>query len=197
MRVWNYVDNCCEMKQSFTQELLSCALHPSGYYMAVALDEQIRLYHLLHEDTKQFNSYELKNTKRIKFSSGGQYFCAVDHKNVYIFHTFSLKLVRNLQVPPNTLNTIAFSFDDSKLVFISSDGILQNFDLNDFTRVGENRIDRAYSYKSAMFLSHEDPEDDQVITVGTQKDVDASIRIFKGDEMLVSLNYADGSNLNG
>ena len=112
--------------------------------MVVALADQIRLYHILHPDIKQFNSYEIKNTKRIRFSAGGQYLCAVDHKNIHIFSTYSLERVRNLQIPPNSMNTIAFNFNDSRLVFISADGIVQNFDLNIFNRIGENRIDRAY-----------------------------------------------------
>lgn len=157
----------------------------------MALDEQIRLYHLLHPEIKQFNSFELKNIKKIRFSAGGQYFCAVDHKNIYIFHTYSLKQVRNLVIPPNQMNSISFSFDDSRIVFISADGILQNFDLNDFGRIGENRIDRAYSYKSALYVSHDDPDDSQVIVVGTQKDVGASLRIFEGDEMKMCLKFAD------
>lgn len=102
-----------------------------------------------------------------------------------------MKQVRNLVIPPNPMNSISFSFDDSRIVFISADGILQNFDLNDFSRVGENRIDRTYSYKSALFLSHDDPDDSQVITVGTQKDIGASIRIFEGDEMKMCLKFAD------
>ena len=124
--------------------------------MAVALADQIRLYHILHPDLKQFSTYEVKNTKRIRFSSGGQYFCAIDHKKVQVYSTFSLELVRDLQIPPNSTSTISFNFNDSKIVFISADGLMQNFDLEDFSRCGELRNDRSYSYKNAVYVSHDD-----------------------------------------
>ena len=55
------------------------------------------------------------------------------------------------------MNTVAFNFNDSRVAFVSADGIMQNFDLDDFSRIGENRIDRAYSYKSALYVTHNDP----------------------------------------
>ena len=162
IRLWNYIENTCELEQNFAlglgeqKPLISCALHPSGYYMAVALTDHIRLYHILHPDLKQFNQYEYKNTKRIKFSSGGQYFCSVDHKNIHIFSTYTLERVRNLQIAPNTLSTISFNFNDSRIVFVSADGLMQSFDLEEFSRIGELRNDRSYAYKNAIFLSHND-----------------------------------------
>ena len=64
--------------------------------MAVALADRICLYHILHPDLKLFNSYDQKNTKRIKFSSGGQYFCAIDNKQINIMSTYSLEKERPL-----------------------------------------------------------------------------------------------------
>ena len=201
IRLWNYEDNKCELEQNFAlglgdqKPLVSCALHPSGYYMAVALADQIRLYHILHPDLKEFNSYDHKNTKRIRFSSGGQYFVAIDGKNMRVFSTYSLEQVKVLQIPPSPISTISFNFNDSRLVFISEDGQIQSFDLEEWKKVGENRNDRAFSYKNAVFVQHEsnasaigyDNQDtapsNLLIAVGTQKDVCASLRIFKDDEM--------------
>ena len=58
IKLWNYQENRCELSQNFAlglgeqKPLVSCALHPSGYYMAVALADQIRMYHILHPDLK-------------------------------------------------------------------------------------------------------------------------------------------------
>ena len=92
--------------------------------MAVALADQIRMYHILHPDLKQFSSYEVKNTKKIRFSAGGQYFCAIDHKRIYVYSTFTLQKAYELQIPPNSNSTISFNFNDSRIVFISTDGLL-------------------------------------------------------------------------
>lgn len=178
----------CELEQNFAlglgeqRPLTSCALHPSGYYMAVALNDQIRLYHILHPDLKQFNQYDLKNTKQIKFSSGGQYLCVIESK-VHIFNTYTLERVRILQIPPNSMSTIHFNFNDSRIVFISAEGQLQNYDLGEeFNKIGELISDRLFVYKNALFLSHNDPTNNEVVVVGTQKERKcASITIFDGD----------------
>lgn len=159
--------------------------------MAVALTDHIRLYHILHPDLKQFNQYEYKNTKCIKFSSGGQYFCSVDHKNIHIFSTYTLERVRNLQIAPNSLSTISFNFNDSRIVFVSADGLMQSFDLEEFSRIGELRNDRSYAYKNAIFLSHNDQSNNQVIVVGTKKDESASLRLFDGDDMKECMAFRD------
>ena len=64
VRLWNYADNTCELEQNFAaglggqKPLVSCALHPSGYYMAVGLHDQLRLYHILHPGLKEFRVYD-------------------------------------------------------------------------------------------------------------------------------------------
>lgn len=60
IRVWNYVTNKCELAVNFTQidsttkkitqEPLTCAaLHPSGYFLAVGLQDNLKMYHIMHE----------------------------------------------------------------------------------------------------------------------------------------------------
>ena len=40
-------------------------------------------------------------------------------------------------------------------MFVSEDGQIQSFDLEEWKKVGENRNDRALSYKNAVFIQHE------------------------------------------
>lgn len=68
---------------------------------------------------------------------------------------------------------------------------MQCFNLEDFSRLGELRNDRAYAYSNAMFVSHNDRDDNQLIVVGTKKEESASLRIFDSDEMTLSLNFKD------
>jgi len=85
---------------------------------------------------------------------------------------------------------MAFNYNDSRLVFISEEGLMQSFDLETFYKVGELRNDRAYQYKSAVYVSHDENENNMLITVGTQKDVCGSLRIFKDDEMTACIKIA-------
>ena len=61
-----------------------------------------------------------------------------------------------LQIPPVQISTISFNFNDSRIVFISAEGHMQSFDLEEFNRIGEQRSDRSFSYKNSIFLSHND-----------------------------------------
>lgn len=76
--------------------LVSCDLHPSGYMIAVALDDQIRLYHVLHEELRLFHSVDMKNLKKVRFTNGGQTLCITDYKAVHIFDTYTLTRIGNL-----------------------------------------------------------------------------------------------------
>lgn len=77
---------------------------------------------------------------------------------MHIFSTYTLEKVRTLPIPPNTLSTINFNFNDSRIVFVSADGLMQSFDMEEFIKTHELRNDRSYSYKNAMFISHNDHE---------------------------------------
>ena len=48
VRLWNYMTFTCELMYDFKNLLMNCvALHPSGYFMAVAFDEHVKVYHVL------------------------------------------------------------------------------------------------------------------------------------------------------
>jgi hypothetical protein len=75
----NYVTNTCELACDYSNLFLRCvALHASGYYMAVAFDDYVKLYHVLYQDLEEFHTYPIKYTKQLKFSSCGQYLFAAD-----------------------------------------------------------------------------------------------------------------------
>jgi len=68
---------------------------------------------------------------------------------------------------------------------------MQSFDLEEFNRIGELRNDRSFSYKNAIFLSHNDHSNNQIVVVGTKKDHSAVLRIFDGDDEKECLSFGD------
>lgn len=46
-------------------------MHPSGYYMAVALVDKIKIMHVLIDELREFRILDVKNTSKMKFSTGG------------------------------------------------------------------------------------------------------------------------------
>lgn len=45
--------------------------------------------------------------------------------------------------------------------------MLQNYDLLDYQKLGETQINKAYKYSTAKFLSTKDPNNNQIIAVGS------------------------------
>jgi hypothetical protein len=47
VRVWNYVTKTCEIVQTFPEDCLAVALHPSGFHLVVALNDKIQIMNIL------------------------------------------------------------------------------------------------------------------------------------------------------
>ena len=89
IRIWNYLTNTCELAREYyvlddmtikeaVKPLLTVAMHPSGYYMAAGFTDKIRIYHILHDELREFRNLEIKNCSQMRFSHGGQWFAAAD-----------------------------------------------------------------------------------------------------------------------
>ncbi len=133
VRVWDYISNTQVLSKSFViidtssgkvaAEPLSCAaMHPSGYYLAVGLTENIKIYHLMHDDLRLFHTYDIKRSKRLKFSTGGQYLVAATDKHIILLSTYGLEQLCKLDSPSQQVTALAFNQDDSILSFMSADG---------------------------------------------------------------------------
>lgn len=102
MRLWNYFTYNCELARDFyvdkdlpplqevSRPLLSVAIHPNGYYLAVGLIVEIRVMHILHNETKRYQTLPIKNANKMKFSQGGHLFVAIDSKAIYIHNAYTL-----------------------------------------------------------------------------------------------------------
>jgi hypothetical protein len=79
----------CELMYDFKNLLMNCvAIHPSGYFMAVAFDEHVKVYHILFQDLEEFYTYPIKKTMFLKYSTGGQYLVAADPKQINVISTY-------------------------------------------------------------------------------------------------------------
>lgn len=81
------------------QPLITAALHPSGFYMAVALMDHVKIFHLMNDELREFYTHEIKNVKKLKFSNGGQLLCAADYKHIYVISTYGLEILGTLPCP--------------------------------------------------------------------------------------------------
>jgi WD40 repeat protein len=89
IRLWNYFTHQCELAREYyvledlairdaAKPLKSVAMHPSGYYMAASFLDKIRIYHILHDELRQYKTLEIKNCQRMRFNQGGNFFFVCD-----------------------------------------------------------------------------------------------------------------------
>lgn len=101
IRIWNYEENILECSHTFTEDLFSIALHPSGFYVAVGCSDKLRLMnlHIVHNNNnhqiRSFKEIGLKTCREVRFSHGGQYFAATmmagnqNHQPIYIYKFYT------------------------------------------------------------------------------------------------------------
>ena len=77
----------------------SMALHPSGYFLAVAFDEHIKIYHILFQDLDEFYTFTIKKTAFLKYSRGGQYLITGDGKQITVISTYQQQIIAQMQAP--------------------------------------------------------------------------------------------------
>ncbi|CAM6094904.1 unnamed protein product [Calypogeia fissa] len=140
VRVWNYVDKCCELTKIFPQEALSVALHPSGLHVIVGFTDKLRLMNILMDDMRITKEFNIKSCQDCAFSTGGQYFAAVQSNTVYIFSTYTFENLGNLRAHNGKVRSIWWSPDDTSMLTAGVDGAIYEWQLRDFKRFRENVI---------------------------------------------------------
>ena len=65
-------------KDVTVKPILSIAMHPSGYYMAAAFIDRVRVMHVLDDELREYRTLDHRSCNKMKFSSGGQYLVIVE-----------------------------------------------------------------------------------------------------------------------
>jgi WD40 repeat protein len=148
IRVWNYLTGHCEYckiilteKEELDQEIdiLSVAIHPNGYYMAVSDSEMIRFFHLCYKELRYYNNDSMgsgsskKNCTILKFSNGGHLLAAVSGKTIYIIKSYTRELLREFKTPhTSTVKSIIWEENDNYLYSIGAGGIVVEYNIFSF-----------------------------------------------------------------
>ena len=135
----------------------------------------------MHDDLRLFHTYDIKRTKKLKFSTGGQYLVAATDKHIILLSTYGLEQLCKLDSPSQQVTALAFNQDDSILSFMSADGFHQRYDLVGFKKRGEAFIDRTVEYRDVCFLG-EQGDLTKCVSVGMENRTAANIRIFNKED---------------
>jgi WD40 repeat protein len=122
VRLWNFVDKVCEVEKSFLDEVLSIAIHPSGFHVLLGFSDKLRLYNVCSNDLRQFKEFAVKGCKLVKFSNGGHLFAAVNLSNILVYNTYTGMKSGVLIAHTGVVTGLAWSCDDLKIVSAGHDG---------------------------------------------------------------------------
>jgi WD40 repeat protein len=78
IKIWNYNTRKLEQERRFdeAEETLAIAFHPSGYHLVVAFLDKILCMNVLSNSIIDFNLYQMKDCRELRFSNGGHLFAA-------------------------------------------------------------------------------------------------------------------------
>jgi WD40 repeat protein len=148
IRVWNYLTGHCEYCKIVLTEkddnekemdILSVAIHPNGYYIAVSDREMIRFFHLCHRELRLYNNDLISNESSkanchlLKFSSGGHLLAAVCNRTLFIIRSYTRETIKAIKTPhTGIIKSIIFDESDNFVYTIGNDGVIVEYNLFDF-----------------------------------------------------------------
>lgn len=149
VRIWNYADMSTDIAKSFTEECFSVSFHPSGLHVLAGFSDKLRLMNLLMDDIRPYKEFAIKSCRECRFSTGGQYFAAVNGNTIQIYSTYTCENIGNLRGHSSKVKSICWTPDDTKLVSCGMDGAVYEWLLKDFKRTSENVL-KSCSYTCAV-----------------------------------------------
>jgi WD40 repeat protein len=149
IRVWNYLTGHCEYCKIILTEkddvekemdILSVAIHPNGYYIAVSDKEMIRFFHLCYKELRFYNNDVVGNDNPksncylLKFSHGGHLLAAVSGKTLYIIRAFTRETLKIFKTNhAGQIKSIVFHESDFFVYSVGNDGMIIEYNLTEYT----------------------------------------------------------------
>ena len=150
IRIWNYLTGHCEYCKIILEErdnneekeinILSVAIHPNGYYLAISDIEMIRFFHLCYKELRFYNNDQVGNEQNksnctiLKFSNGGHLLGAASDKKIYIIKSLTRETVKSYTLKKNlVIISLYFHSDDSFFYSCDNNGNITQYNLFDFT----------------------------------------------------------------
>jgi WD40 repeat protein len=163
VRVWNYLDKTVELMQSFNEEPLSVAFHPSGLHIIVGFADKLRLMNLLVDSMRTFKELPIKACREVQFSNGGQYFACANLNSISIFNFYTCENVQNLRAHNQRIRSLYWSLDDTQLISAGADGAVFEWRVKDAWRPQE------YVQKGTVFYSALATADGHIYVCGSDR----------------------------
>ena len=77
IKIWNTKNFDLIYEKQMDKNISSISFHPTGFHLAINCKDKIFLINLLIDKLEIYNEFNIRDTKFIKFSNGGQYLAII------------------------------------------------------------------------------------------------------------------------
>ena len=143
LTIWNYLHNRVEMNWGFSEDLLSVAIHPQGFYVCLGMSDKAIVYTVLGNSPMNYQrrvlkEVYLKNVYKVQFSKGGNYLAICSENpnavNIYRFYTMNCPTFLALKGHTSRVQDLHFSQFNGYIYTCGHDGLLYKWNLKDGSR---------------------------------------------------------------
>ena len=182
LRAWNIVDKRVEVLVRLSEEPTLLSVHPSGLFVAVALETKLKLYSILLDSFQLIHQFPVKAAACLSFSRSGHLLAAVGGSTIHIYDIYSGALVDSLRGHNNRVKQVTWNRTDDQLMSYGVDGTVMTWTIYPGVCVKEYNLPTTV-VSTINCLSYTGSSDLSVLYCGTQ---DLKVR-------RVQLDGADGT----
>ena len=154
--IWNYATKTHEASQSYPEECLTIAFHPSGLHLIVALQDKVLMCNVLSSQIEFYKQIPIKGCNEIRFANGGHLFaCVFNEKNVHVYNFYTGDSPPNMQFQGHMgrIMSIDWYANDMGFTTCGQDGNIYFYDLYTSQDIGERNRDNEYNRREVKFSS--------------------------------------------
>lgn len=162
LRIWNFQMLDLELNKNFPEEMLCCAIHPSGLHAAVGFADKLRVFHILVDDLRPCLELSIKNCRECRFSNGGNMLAAANGNTIHVYDFYSGDKIADLRGHNGKVRSIFWLDSGAHILSCGQDGAVYLWEIDGAKRTSEF-VHKGTMYTSAVCAN------DSVFVVGSDR----------------------------
>jgi hypothetical protein len=114
----------------------TCAIHPSGYQLAIACSDKISVNLIFEDGLREINTIMVSHAHLLKYSRGGHILFVVDRTGLKIYNAYTLKLLTDpIKLDGPKICDLVCSDLDRAFALISNTGTCHKYEMPSFKEI--------------------------------------------------------------
>ena len=137
VKIWNYLDYTLENSKEFDQTAQAISFHPSGFHVAVAFTDRVRMLNILYSEKKNdlrtAKDISQRGCQELAYSNGGHYLAIATGSIIQLYAVYSGECLQEFTMRGHTngIRKIVWYQDDLGLFSSATDGLVLAWNLED------------------------------------------------------------------